>query len=223
MGISINRKTPARPARKAVADGAPARAVQTRGAIVTAALAQFLDTGYARTTMAAVARRAGVAKGTPYLYFPTKEALFEGVVQDVIVDSLVEIDAATIGESESVEAFLRRTLVPAMHQIERQGRAAVAHLVIAEGVEFPTLAHVYRTRVVEPFQAQMQRLARIAHDRGELKCDALLRYPQLLVGPVWLGVINNMVLDPGHPLDIGFLFEAYLDLIFGGRGTPPAA
>ena len=58
----------------------PEKTAQTRRAIVGAALAEFLEKGFADATMESVARRAGVAKGTPYRYFPTKEALFSGVV-----------------------------------------------------------------------------------------------------------------------------------------------
>ena len=58
----------------------PKIAEQTRAArrdqIVAAALACFARTGYHATTMADVAAQAGVSKGTPYLYFDSKQALF---------------------------------------------------------------------------------------------------------------------------------------------------
>ena len=47
-----------------------------RDQIIAAALACFARAGYYATTMADVAMQAGVSKGTPYLYFESKEALF---------------------------------------------------------------------------------------------------------------------------------------------------
>ena len=69
----------------------PEKTAQTRRAIVSAALAEFLENGFANATMESVARRAGVAKGTPYRYFPTKEALFSGVVQQEIAGAFARL------------------------------------------------------------------------------------------------------------------------------------
>ena len=116
------------------------KTAQTRRLIIAAALAEFLERGFASTTMDAVARRAGVAKGTPYRYFPTKESLFEGVVRQEIASAVVDVNAANRAPDEKVGAFLRRTMSPAMQVVERQGRAALARLVLTEGVRFPVLA-----------------------------------------------------------------------------------
>ena len=74
-------------------------------------------------------RRAGVAKGTPYRYFPTKEALFSGVVEQEIAGAFIDFDSSKREPGESVEAFLRRSILAAMEDIERKGRAAIARLV----------------------------------------------------------------------------------------------
>ncbi|MEZ4469266.1 MAG: TetR family transcriptional regulator [bacterium] len=56
--------------------GSPEAREARREAIVVAAAAVFAEHRYPAVTMAEIAARAGVAKGTPYLYYPTKEALF---------------------------------------------------------------------------------------------------------------------------------------------------
>src|SRR2546425_1622273 len=55
------------------------------GEIVAAALELFAERGFAATKLADVARRAGVTKGTLYLYFDSKEALFKAMVRETIV------------------------------------------------------------------------------------------------------------------------------------------
>lgn len=190
------------------------KTAQTRRAIVSAALAEFLERGFARATMDAVARRAGVAKGTPYRYFPTKEALFEGVVRQEIAGAVVDVNAANRAPGEKVGAFLRRTMSPAMQVVERQGRAALARLVLTEGVRFPVLVEIYRREMFDPLLNQLRNLVRSARAEGELKSDTLVNNPELLIAPVWYGIVHNGLLDRSQPLDIGALFEANLDLLF---------
>ena len=190
------------------------KTAQTRRAIVSAALAEFLERGFARATMDAVARRAGVAKGTPYRYFPTKETLFEGVVRQEIAGAVVDINAANRAPGEKVGAFLRRTMSPAMQVVERQGRAALARLVLTEGVRFPVLVEIYRREMFDPLLNQLRNLVRSAREEGELKSDALVDNPELLIAPIWYGIVHNGLLDRSQPLDIGALFDANLDLLF---------
>jgi TetR/AcrR family transcriptional regulator, regulator of autoinduction and epiphytic fitness len=192
----------------------PEKTAQTRRAIIAAALAEFLENGFAGTTMDAVARRAGVAKGTPYRYFATKEALFEGVVRQEIASAVVDVNVANRAPSETVGAFLRRTMSPAMDAVERQGRAALARLVLTEGVRFPVLVEIYRREMFDPLLNQLRHLVRSAREDGELKSDTLVDHPELLIAPVWYGIVHNGLLDRSQPLDIGALFNANLDLLF---------
>jgi TetR/AcrR family transcriptional regulator, regulator of autoinduction and epiphytic fitness len=194
----------------------PEKTAQTRSAIVGAAFSELLEKGFANTTMDAVAKRAGVAKGTPYRYFLTKEALFEGVVREKIA-GILDVDPANRSAGESVEAFLRRTILVAVHDIERKGRAAIARLVLAEGGRFPALVEIYRREMLDPLLAQIKVLATAARADGELVNDRLIEYPDLLIAPIWYGIIYNGLLDRDHPLEIGALFEAQLDLIFQRR------
>jgi TetR/AcrR family transcriptional regulator, regulator of autoinduction and epiphytic fitness len=192
----------------------PEKTARTRSAIVAAALQEFMQRGFAETTMEAVAKRAEVAKGTPYRYFPTKEALFEGVVRQEIAGALVEVNAAKRRSGETVEAFLRRTMVPAMHDVERKGRAAIARLVLTEGKRFPVLVEIYRREMFDPLLAELRKLLLAAKEGGEAPSAVLVDHPELLIAPIWYGIVHNGLLDRGQPLDIGRLFEANLDILF---------
>ncbi|MBS0267612.1 MAG: helix-turn-helix transcriptional regulator, partial [Proteobacteria bacterium] len=87
----------------------PEKTAQTRQTIVDAALAEFLEKGFAEATIESVSKRAGVAKGLIYRYFEAKEALFSAVVQQEIVRAHIDVDESKRSPGESVEAFLRRT------------------------------------------------------------------------------------------------------------------
>jgi AcrR family transcriptional regulator len=192
----------------------PEKTAQTRCAVVSAALVEFLEKGFADATMESVARRAGVAKGTPYRYFPTKEALFSGVVQQEIAGAFIGFDASQRETSESIEAFLRRSILAATKDIERKGRAAIARLVIVEGVRFPALVEIYRLEMIDPLLDRIRRLLAEARQAGELRNDLLVHHPHLVLAPILTGIINNQLLDTAHPLDIPSLLEMQLDLIF---------
>ena len=190
------------------------KTIQTRRAITAAALSEFLEKGFAKATMDAVAKRAGVAKGTPYRYFTTKEALFEGVVREEIAGAFVDVNPANRAPGELVGAFLRRTMLVAIRDIETKGRAPIARLVLAEGGRFPALVEIYRREMIDPLVAQIRDLAVAARASGELSGDRLVDCPHLLIAPIWYGIIYNGVFDPTRSLNIADLFEAQLDMVF---------
>jgi TetR/AcrR family transcriptional regulator, regulator of autoinduction and epiphytic fitness len=195
----------------------PEKTAQTRQTIVDAALAEFLEKGFADATIESVAKRAGVAKGLIYRYFEGKEALFSAVVQQEIVHAHIDVDDSKRAAGESVEAFLRRTLVPSIHTIDKKSRADIASVVIAEGARFPALVEIYRRDVMDPLVQKIKRLALSAKKSGELVDDHLVKNPHLLLAPIWAGIVINKFLDKSNPVDIGELFEAQLDVIFSGK------
>ncbi len=192
----------------------PEKTAQTRQSIVDAAVVEFLEKGFANTTIETVARRAGVAKGLIYRYFIGKEALFSAIVQQEIVNAHIDVDDAKRAPDERVEDFLRRTLVASIHAIEKKSRADIARIVITEGARFPAITEIYRRDVIDPLTQKVKRLATAARKSGELKDDRLVKNPHLLLAPVWAGIVINKFLDKAHPVNIGELFETQLDVIF---------
>jgi AcrR family transcriptional regulator len=112
----------------------PRIAEQTRLArreqIATAALACFGRSGYHATTMADVAAQAGVSKGTPYLYFASKEALFMALLADWDCGVAARVDRAVSDLGQAGRRSPRRTL------------RAVAAALAAHAVENPLACRV---------------------------------------------------------------------------------
>ncbi|RVT90091.1 TetR/AcrR family transcriptional regulator [Rhodovarius crocodyli] len=213
--FQIKPREAALPATPRTRGPSPDKTSRTRRAIVAAALAEFLEKGFAGTAMAGVAERAGVAKGTPYRYFPTKEALFEGVIEEVIAGawSLLEVEERAPGESW--RGFLHRAVLPGVQDFETSGRAVLARLVVTEGAHFPSLVEVYRRAAFRPLLARIRQVAKAAQAAGELRDPTLARHPQLLVAPLWFGMLNNAILDPTDPVSIQALFLTQMELLFG--------
>lgn len=190
------------------------KTAQTRLALTKAALDLFLERGFADTRMGDVAARAGLAKGTCYLYFPTKEALFEGVLREAISEPVALVTMAAEQYDEDPRQFLSRIVTPILRDLEQSRRGALVRLIVTEGARFPSLSETYRRVVLDPAMAGIRVLARRAQARGDLRSDAIHRYPQLLGMPAAMSTIWNGLFR-SEPLDAADVFEAYLDLIFG--------
>jgi len=195
----------------------PAKTAETQGRICTAALNRFLSEGFERTRMLDVARDAGLAKGTLYLYFPTKEALFEGVLTQLLGDTVARLEFSPPGPDEATSVFLRRALAPLLSDDKIQLRLSLFRLIVFEGGRFPELLAAYRRVAMEPMLAIARRLSHRAHARGEIETDALERLPMLLLAPGLVLTVWNQ-LFPDEKLDPESVFHAHFDLIFGPGG-----
>lgn len=190
------------------------KAALKKQSILEAALEEFTRQGFADARIEDVARRAGVGKGTVYLYFKDKQALFEGLVQELIVSPLASVHDARPGEAEAVGDLLRRTMPRAIALIANSRRGDLLRLLIGEGVRFPRLADSYRERVIEPNFGMLKALLQQAAGRGELANDKLVQFPQLLVAPAIVAVVWTGLFGRALPLDVEAMFKTHLDILF---------
>jgi TetR/AcrR family transcriptional regulator of autoinduction and epiphytic fitness len=181
---------------------------------MSAALEVFLQNGYAASSMADIAARAEIGKGTCYKYFSTKEQLFEQVLREVVIAPVAEIKARDPRDFASVKSFLVEVLLPFMTAFQDSERSLVARLIIAEGEHFPSVAEIYAKHVYTPFIEVVRNCAAIALESGELAQPELLDNPELLIAPMWFGIIHNHILCPKEPVDIGKLEELQLQMMF---------
>ena len=207
--------------------GRAARAAERRRAIVAAALAEFSDKGFAAARMEDVATRAGVAKGTIYLHFPDKRALFQGIVQEVIGPALAALEAQAPEPGERARDHLEPVMLPLALGLATSPRREVIRLLIAEGSRFPEVAEIYYREIVERGLATFRTLAEAARLAGEPRAEAIERFPQLVVAPALVGLIWSGLFERFAPLDIEGLIRTQLDLLLGppspGRARPSPA
>ena len=117
------------------------------GELLEAALHVFVDQGFGAAKVEEIASRAGVSKGTLFLYFASKEELFKAVVRDTIVGQLSQFQAA-VDTFQGPTPELMRTMVHAWWQRSHaNGSTGIAKLMLSEGKHFPELANFYRPRL----------------------------------------------------------------------------
>ena len=117
--------------------------------LLAAALEQFVERGYAATRLEDVARRAGVSKGTLYLYFTNKEELFKAVVRENIVRTIGEAEQDVAVFEGHSGALLRTILMAWWDEICSTDLAGITKLMLSEGQNFPELAKFYNEEVVK--------------------------------------------------------------------------
>ena len=189
-----------------------------REAILTAALDEFSARGFAATRLEDVARRASVAKGTIYLHFSDKEALFQELVRTMLgplVASLEQLRTTDLPIRTVLERFADLFVIG----IYGTRRRDVAHLVISEGARFPTLAEFYYREVVERGVAAMRALLERAIARGEIQHTALARFPQLVAAPGLIAILWRGLFDRFAHLDAAGMMRAHIDILLGPRST----
>ncbi|MGI9071061.1 MAG: TetR/AcrR family transcriptional regulator [Bryobacteraceae bacterium] len=184
-----------------------------REAIIDAALDEFTEKGFAAARMDEIARRAGVAKGTIYLNFSDKEALFEAIVRQEITP-LVDAVSSASDSDEPFRGIVTQHLLPIIRDLANSRRGSVVRLLIAETGRFPKLAEVYYRMVVEPGLGAIGKLAHRAHMRGELRSDALAQFPQLFIAPGILAIVWTRLFERFRHLDIEHMASAYFDQFF---------
>jgi AcrR family transcriptional regulator len=187
-----------------------------RQAILKAALSVFAAHGFEAARLDDVAARAGVAKGTLYLYFRDKGALFEALVRNAVsplLEHMRQVAAAPdISPLQALETFF------AVFEKEVLGteRKLLLRLIMAEGPRFPAIAEFYYREVVSHGLAMMRALAKRAASEGAFATDAPARYPQLIVAPLLLAVLWDGLFAKIDPLDVAGLLQAHRAVLTGG-------
>ena len=138
--------------------------------ILDAAFHEFGERGLAGARLDDIAKRAQVAKGTIYLYFPNKEALFREMVHATIVSALVEEEASLAGlASETAEAQLRRLGQGWWTFLRTERVQALQRLVALELGQFPDLMQFYADEVIARGRRLVSGIIARGVERGEFR------------------------------------------------------
>lgn len=183
--------------------------------IIDAALAQFVETGFAGTRLDDVAKRAGLSKAAIYLYFEDKTALFKGVVQHAIASNLGQMEAMLAAHRGPVAPLLPRILEFLADRIEQTPMAAVAKLVISESRAFPEIGQFYLKEVIGRGLPLMEKLIRRGIDQDEFrKVDSFMTV-RSMIGPMLLAIVWRTVFEPigADRLDVHALALHHADLM----------
>lgn len=191
--------------------------------LLDAALDLFVEKGFAATRSEEVAMRAGVSKGTLYLYYPSKEDLLKEVVRHNVVNQIAE-GADLIRQHEgSTSELLARVLRLWWERMGETRASGILKLMMSEARNFPEIAQFYVDEVIKPSHAMFAELVQRGIDRGEFRQVIVTDVVHALVTPLLFLVMNKHSLGAcsvGSMLEPKPVIEAQIDLVLHGLHAP---
>jgi AcrR family transcriptional regulator len=144
------------------------RAERRRQAFVEMAQHAFFDKGFAGTSMSSIAASVGGSKTTLWNYFPSKEALFAAVVDDIVEHYGLAL-SIELPEDERVEIVLQGFGAALLNTVLSDPVMALHRLVLGEASRFPQLAKVFHDRGARRGQQRLSAYISSAMRRGMLR------------------------------------------------------
>jgi AcrR family transcriptional regulator len=190
--------------------------------VLDAALALFIEKGFAATRVEDIAVRAGLSKGAVYLYFASKEAILEGLVKRAILP----IANNALGLLENYAGDPRLVISTALKMVA--GRlsdpelVAIPRLLVREMIHFPEFAQMYRREVLDRVIPAVQRLIQNGIEEGyfrQVDPELTLRS---IIGPIALHLMIAEIfgITPKGGLEMDRLIDNHLSILFEGLSAP---
>ncbi len=185
--------------------------------LLDAAIEVFAEKGFAAAKLEEVARRAGVSKGTAYLYFPTKEALFKAAIREVVVTRLA-MGEREVEEWQGSSAALLRHMLEQWGQLIRSRQGGLLKLIVAEARNFPDLASWYHAEVGERGHRLLIAVLERGIAGGEFRRGDVEAMAQVVACPMAFRAIwsNSVGWYERLPLSDERFYDSYFTLMLAG-------
>lgn len=200
------------------------------GELIQAALELFVEKGFAATRSEEVAARAGVSKGTLFLYFQSKEDLLRAVITENLAGRFPEWNQEFEAFEGSTADMLRHCTQVWWERVGATPVSGLTKLMLSEGNNFPELATFYQREVVMPGQALMRRILRRGIERGEfMPVDVDYAIHAVLAPMIFLFLVryNASWVEEGLALDPLKYIATQTEIVIRGLSlhppTPPHA
>ena len=214
MRTATKRPKPAKPRWRRRKDARPEE-------IVSAALEVFADRGFAATKLEDIARRAGVTKGTIYLYFDSKEALFKALIRQTIVPVIAQGEAVAQSFTGSARELFERLVREYWRLVGETSLVGIPKLMMAEANNFPELARFYYDEVVTRGHRLMAGVIQRGVKAGEFRPVNVMLAAKLAMSPLMHAVIARKAFAACMPegFDVDSYLNTHIDLYLNGIST----
>ncbi|HJV51693.1 MAG TPA: TetR/AcrR family transcriptional regulator [Noviherbaspirillum sp.] len=195
--------------------------------LLAAALDLFVERGYAATRLDDVAARAGVSKGTLYLYFTNKEELFKAVVRENVVPVLGEAEEIVGNFEGSTVDLFREIILGWWERIGGTKLSGISKLMMAESCNFPEVTQFYYDEVISRGNAMISRMLERGVQRGEFRDIDIKQATSVVCAPMlmlmmWKHSFSACRVEPLSPENY---LNSFIDLFLHGlrKETPAPA
>jgi AcrR family transcriptional regulator len=189
--------------------------------LISAALELFIEKGYAGTRLEDVAARAGVSKGTLYLYFENKEDLFKAVVRENIVARITRRADEILHHDGSSADLLKYLLSSWWNEYGSSAAGGLGKLMMAESGNFPEIARFFLEEVIEPWHAMLAAVIRRGVERGEFRRIKAEMFARVITGPLVMLSLwkHSFGACSQTPIDADEYLATHLDIVLSSLRT----
>ncbi len=189
--------------------------------LLDAALALFVEKGFAAARAEEVAQRAGVSKGLLYLYYPSKEELFKAVVRHNLSSLIAEGMEALAQFEGSTSELLQFLMTTWWERVGNTPAAGIHKIVLSEVRNFPELAQFYSDEVVQPADRLFSSAVQRGIDSGEFRPMPVHEVAHALIAPMIFMALHRHSFGACQPcgalqIEPTALIRTHLDLVLRG-------
>jgi len=191
--------------------------------LLAAALDLFVERGFAATRLDDVASRAGVSKGTLYLYFTNKEELFKAVVRENMLPMIDEAEDMIAQHQGDSASLFQEIMLGWWERVGNSKISGIPKLIMAESGNFPEVARFYYEEVGSRVNGMILRMLELGIARGEFRpIDARQALP-VVVAPMVMLMLWNQSFGACHmeQLSPQDYLRAYIDIYLRGLLQDP--
>jgi AcrR family transcriptional regulator len=190
--------------------------------ILDAALASFVERGFAATRLDEVARRAGVTKGTVYLYYRSKQALFRAVVEELVVPEVARAEREVRAFHGTSADLLRKLVHDWWRTVGLSRLRGIPKLMTAESGNFPDLARYFVTHVAQRARRVFAGVLRRGMRDGEFRRCNVEYAVRVLVAPlVFAAIWEGSLAKFDKPYRMQRYLDTHLDMFLNGLSVAP--
>ena len=201
------------------------------GELLEAALDLFVEKGFAGTRAEEVAQRAGVSKGTLFLYFASKEELFKAVVREYVGSHLrAGLELLTVRQGPAAD-LLAYCLGQWWLRYGATKASGITKLMMSEAANFPELATFYQQEVILPGRALIRGVLQRGVDTGEFVIDDIDNAVFVVMAPLMFLIMWQHSMGPcltaTEQIDPARFLKSQIDILLrgllaAGQMRPPA-
>lgn len=186
--------------------------------VLDAALDLFLRDGFEATRVEDIGKAAGISKATVYLYFPSKQALLEGIVRRSISPIPDEVGKAVARLQGTPRQALRMALTIFANRLSEPKTGAIPMLILRETGRFPEMAKMYRREVMDKGLAMLTGILRTGIASGDFRPTDPDLAIRSVIGPILAHLLMARFFEIGDasPEGVRALFDNHIDLLLNG-------
>jgi AcrR family transcriptional regulator len=190
-----------------------------RQQLLVAALDEFYERGFTAARMDDIAARADVSKGTLYLYFRSKEDLFQSLVDEIAIPNIEQVEAVAYA-MPTLEGFIRNMMSLAPTLIQTSNMPKLMKIVFGDAPNFPETVSAFRKKVPERMLGLITGLIRKSNETGETTIDDPALAARLIVAPIVFSSMWQVIFthDADAHIDLDALFNMHAEAILRGLG-----